>query len=305
MDLALTKPFVLLDGGTGQELILRSAAGAKPLWSAQVLMDEPDLVTAVHRDFIEAGADVITLNTYSATPRRLWRNGLPDITAELHRAAIDAANRARSEAGRPVQLAGCLPPLVASYRPELAPPRAEARAEFAALVALQAPDVDLFIIETMTSIAEAVAATEAAVDSGKPAWTAVSVDDRDGTLLRSGEPITDAFTAIEEAGAVAVLVNCSSPEAVGAGLRHVLTSARQQRLPIGGYANGFVSVDALEPGVTVDVLETRIDLGPEAYAEHATGWIEAGARIIGGCCAVGPAHIAALARLRAEVMQAA
>ena len=72
-------------------------------------------------------------------------------------------------------------------------------------------------------------------------------------------------------------------------------------MPYGGYANAFTSVDALEPGGTVDVLEARKDLDPAAYAEHALGWVRQGATIVGGCCEVGPAHIKALAeKLSAE-----
>ena len=72
-------------------------------------------------------------------------------------------------------------------------------------------------------------------------------------------------------------------------------------VPFGGYANGFVSIGALQPGGTVDVLEAREDLDPAAYAGHAMGWVAAGAVIVGGCCEIGPGHIAALGqRLAAE-----
>lgn len=298
MDYSGHEPFVLLDGGMGMELIRRSSAGASPLFGAQALIDDLDLVTAVHRDFIEAGADIVTLNTYAATPRRLARDGLPEMTAELHARAIEAAKRAREEAGRPVRLAGCLPPLVASYTPELTPPYAEARAEYRLLTSLQAPHVELMLAETMSTISEAIAATEAMAESGLPAWTAITVDDRDGTRMRSGEPVVAAAAAIEAAGASAILVNCSSPEAVGAAIGAIMAATAAPRIPLGGYANAFVAIEALRPGGTVDVLETRRDLDPEAYAEHAMRWRRAGAQIIGGCCEVGPAHIAHLARLR-------
>ena len=75
-------------------------------------------------------------------------------------------------------------------------------------------------------------------------------------------------------------------------------------LPHGGYANGFTKADVLQIGGTVSGLTTRTDLDPEAYANHAMAWIEAGATIVGGCCEVGPAHIAALAkRLKPAAMK--
>ncbi|WP_438877854.1 homocysteine S-methyltransferase family protein, partial [Bacillus cereus group sp. Bce038] len=82
------------------------------MWSAQVMLDEPHLVTAAHRDFIEAGAEVITLNNYSATPQRLARDGDPALFTMLHGAALAAARQAQQESGRAVLIAGCLPPLV-------------------------------------------------------------------------------------------------------------------------------------------------------------------------------------------------
>jgi len=90
----------------------------------------------------------------------------------------------------------------------------------------------------------------------------------------------------------AKLLNCSKPEAIGA----AWSSLASGKGPIGAYANGFTSVNALDPGGTVDALSARHDLGPEEYANFAIQWIEQGAGIIGGCCEVGPEHIAAIAR---------
>ncbi|MEM6489636.1 MAG: homocysteine S-methyltransferase family protein [Pseudomonadota bacterium] len=293
----MTKTITLLDGGMGMELTRRSqAAHAVPLWSAQVMMDEPALVAAVHRDFLDAGAEVLLLNTYSATRRRLLRNGYGDITAELHAIAVRLANQALAASGRSARIAGCLPPLVMSYAVGDVPLYAEARAEFAELVALQAPHVDLMIAETMGTVAEGVAATEASVAAGLPTWCAFSVDDSDGTRLRSGEPLTAAFAAARAAGAEALLVNCSRPEAVSQGLAAVQATLPGLDARVGGYANGFVSIDALDASRSVDVLQARVDLDPAAYAEHVERWIALGATIVGGCCEVGPAHIAELAR---------
>ena len=283
---------VLLDGGVGQELYRRSTRPASPLWSVQVMMDEPELVEAVHLDFIEAGARIVTLNTYTATPHRLAREGVAETFDAVHAAAAAAAGAARDKSGHAVRLAGCLPPLVGSYRPDLTPPEDVCLADYRRIVSVQADNVDLFLCETMLSAAEARAATTAAGESGRPVWTALSVDDADGTLLRSGEGVAEGAHAAIDAGAEAVLINCSSPEAIAAALPALAAAGA----PFGAYANGFVSVSALQPGGTVDVLEARDDLDPPTYADHAMAWVGAGAAIVGGCCEIGPAHIAALGR---------
>ena len=215
----------------------------------------------------------------------------------LHGAAAAAARAARARSGLSVRIAGCLPPLVGSYRPDLTPPEDVCLADYRRIVSVQADHVDLFLCETMLSAAEARAATAAAGESGRPVWTALSVDDADGTLLRSGEGVAEGAQAAIDAGAEAVLINCSSPEAVAAALPALAAAG----VPFGAYANGFVSVGALQPGGTVDVLEARDDLDPTIYAGHAMAWVGAGAAIVGGCCEIGPAHIAALGhRLAAE-----
>ena len=109
---------ILTDGGMGQELVRRSASRPTPLWSARVLMDEPDLVRDLHVEFIRAGSKVITLNTYSATPERLEREGAGDLFRPLQKRGIEVALAARDIAGD-CAIAGCLPPLFGSYAPKL------------------------------------------------------------------------------------------------------------------------------------------------------------------------------------------
>lgn len=288
---------ILLDGGMGQELTRRSAKPAMPLWSAQVLLDEPELVEDVHHDFIMAGARVITLSAYSATPVRLEKAGRGASFERLQRDAVTVAKRARWRAGRPVSIAGCLPPLVASYRPDLSPDFTEALEQYRAIVSLQAPDVDLFLAETLPTAAEAEAASLAAWESGHVVWTGLTVDDADGTRLRSGELLADGIAAARRGGASAVLVNCSTPEAVDGALPVLAADG----MPFGAYANGFTTVAPLAEAETVDVLEARHDVTPARYAATATAWAEAGAAIVGGCCEIGPDHIRALAeRLEAD-----
>jgi len=284
---------VLLDGGMGQELVRRSSARPHPLWSAHVMEIEPHIVRAIHREFLDAGARVLTLNSYSATRPRLAMHGLEEQFSALQKLACRLAQEARDTAGpagEGARIAGCLPPLVASYHPELVPSEEDCLAQYREMASLQADHVDLFIVETMSLAHEARAAARAALETGRPVWVAWTVaDDRSGRL-RGGATIAEAGAAIADLGVAARLLNCSRPGSIDAGM----DSLRALGGPFGAYANGFESVDALGPTRTVDVLDARDDLGPGAYAARALAWVEAGATIVGGCCKVGPAHISAV-----------
>ena len=153
--------------------------------------------------------------------------------------------------------------------------------------------VDLIICETVASLAHARAIMEAALSVGLPVWLSVTVDDRDGTKLRSGEAVADVCEI--GAGAGALLANCSAPEAMGAALDALKAAGK----PFGAYANGFTQITAnfLKDSPTVDALSARRDLSPAIYAQYALAWVAQGATIVGGCCEVGPAHITELARV--------
>ena len=282
---------ILTDGGMGQELLRRSGAAPTPLWSARVLIDEPDLVRDLHQDFIAAGARVITINTYAATPERLAREGVADLFKPLQKRGIELAKAARDASGEDVRITGCLPPLFGSYKPELTLPFEQTLNIYRQIVAEQADHVDLILCETMASAQEALAAATAAAESGKPIWVSWTLkDDPQGPRLRSEESIADAVKAIAHLKTEARLLNCSKPEVMSAAFADLTVHGGT----VGAYANGFTSIGALKHGGTVDVLEARRDLGPESYADFAMQWIAKGASIVGGCCEVGPEHIAAL-----------
>lgn len=275
---------ILLDGGMGQELVHRAGDTPTPLWSTQIMIDYPGLVARVHADYRAAGATVQTTNTYAVHRDRLHGTPLESKFEALYAMAL---NEAKGD-GR---IAGAIGPLAASYRPDLHPNEETAVPLYAEIARLLAPGVDLIICETVASIAHARAVLKGALVAGKPVWIALTVDDEDGTKLRSGEALADVLPQIE--GAAAVLVNCSAPEAIDTAMG-ILS---QETLPFGGYANGFQQItnDFLKDKPTVDSLNARRDLGPDAYAAYPLGWINQGATIVGGCCEVGPTHIATLA----------
>ncbi len=283
---------ILLDGGMGQELVKRSKEPPTALWSTRVLIDQPEIVQAVHEEYIEAGARIITLNSYAVLRDRLARFGIEDRLEELQLAACRLANQARDAKGRDVAIAGSLGPLGWSYRPDLTFPEDESAETYAEIAKIQAPHVDLIICETMSSIGQARGALKGAGVAGKPVWLSVSVDDTDGTQLRSGELVSGLAAAVADLRCDGFLINCSLPEAVGRGIPLLPRNG----LPTGGYGNGFhaISSEYVVQGATVDELVHRHDMTPELYAEHCLKWVADGATVVGGCCETGPAHIAHL-----------
>ncbi|MDA8659453.1 homocysteine S-methyltransferase family protein [Luminiphilus sp.] len=289
----MTTAITLLDGGMGQELIRRSsAAKPHPLWSLQVMMDEPELVANVHRDFCLAGARVICLNTYSVTRHRLQMgSALPDLP-ELLKHAGDLARAGIQASGLSgIDIVASLPPLTASYLQQSPLSPEQMKDEYKELMELQRYHVDGFLAETLSSIAEGEAVLLAAQEADTGVHLAFTVQDEDGTRLRSGELLEDALRVCVPLKPLSIILNCSVPEAIDQGLPLLAVATKT----FGAYANGFHSITALKPGGTVDVLSAREELTPAVYTEMALQWLDLGASILGGCCEVGPAHIEALA----------
>lgn len=204
---------MILDGGMGQELVARAEGKPSPLWATDVMIDQPELVRAIHDDYFRAGAEIATVNSYAVLRDRLAPSGIEDRFEALHLAACRMAVEARDAHGSGL-VAGSLGPLGASYRPDLAPKPEVAAEAYAEIAELQKPFVDMFICETMSSLDQARGAMMGAAVAGKPVWLAVTVDDDEGTRLRSGEAIEGVLDIVAEHRPAALLVNCSTPEAV-------------------------------------------------------------------------------------------
>lgn len=281
---------VLLDGGMGQELTRRTKRKVHADWGAHVMENEPEIVQELHEEYLRAGATVITLNTYLSTPRSQGER-----FADQQRRAIDLAVAARENVGQDAAIAGSLPPLEWSYKPDLVEAFETNLADYRKIVEACADHVDVLICETMSTSQEARAAATAASESGKPVWVSWTLDEKlapDGKVrLRSGEAISEAIAAVDSLEPAALLFNCCPPESVLAGLADVATTGK----PSGGYANAFTpNLHEYNPGMTVEVIGRRTDLDPAAYAGHVLAWLGEGASIVGGCCETTPAHIAEL-----------
>ena len=307
----VARPHVtVLDGGTGRELLRIGAPFAQPEWSAKALLEGPEFVTRVHENYVAAGAEIITTNSYAIVPFHL---GAERFAHEGHRLATLAgrlARKAADAAPHTVAVAGCLPPLCGSYRTDLYDP-AVARPILATLLDALEPYVDLWLAETLSSSVEAelVRAMIGPADrpAAKPLWLSFTLADAVTSgappVLRSGEPVAGAVAAAARLGAQAVLFNCSRPEVMGAAIS---VAARElagggeiaRAMHVGVYANAFVPLEVMT-AANAELSELRGDVTPLAYLAWARDWVRRGATIVGGCCGIGPQHIANLRNLNA------
>lgn len=284
---------IVLDGGMGVEIAKRYDAAKQGLWSASVLLDRPDIVLDVHQDFIRAGARMIITNTYSTIPSYLGKAGRADDYVALTTLGGELARRAADDSGQSVQVAGSLPPLSESYRPDLVPAADVSLPIYRNLVAVLRPNVDLFICETMSSAIEAhTAASQAkAFGGGKPVYVSWTLKEAPGTGLRSGETIAQAFNQLQALDVDGFLLNCTSPEAIEAGITELKGLTDK---PLGGYANRVKEVPI---GWTLDndiMNEQREDITKDYFVDLCLRYVARGATIVGGCCGIGPDDIAAL-----------
>ncbi len=289
---------LLLDGGMGRELKARGVDIMTSIWSANGLVSAPQIVQQIHTDFISAGADVITANTYGIIRGNLAKEGMEHRFKELNLLACDLAKQACQQVDRPVLVAGSLPPLAGSFRPDLVGEIREITPLYQEQADLLAPHVDLLLCETMSSASEAKAAAMAACQTGKPVWVAWSLhEDRSGNL-RSGESIQEAADMISDLPVSGHLANCSSPESISKAMPYL---AEIGGAHFGGYANAFEPIPEdweLDGSKDSDgLLDMRSDLDPVQYAQHVARWLQDGATVVGGCCGTGPAHIAKLNQL--------
>lgn len=286
---------ILMDGSMGNELLTRRSDLVSGLWSAQYLIDAPELVKEVHLEYINSGADLIITNTYSTIPSYLSKKNAEDKMPELIRLAGKLAREAVKDSKKEVRVAGSLPPLEESYRPDLVIEAGEAVPIYETLIKELTPYVDIFICETMSSIEEMQHAMQALknLDNEKPVWISWSLKEDKKNQLRSGETIEDALNASAEIEPEAYLFNCTDPYAITEGIKELKKLTQK---PIGGYPNVFNVPDGwtLDNEVQVSVR----DLSISKFLEFAIEWQNLGATIIGGCCGIGPKFIKAVADIK-------
>ncbi len=272
---------LVLDGATGTELERRGVRSTLPLWSSWGLLEAPDIVRAIHRDYLRAGVGALTAATFRTHARSLAAAGLEARGAELSALAVRLAREAGEQVGRAPLVLGSAAPLEDCYRPERVPDDATlAREHEQHARHLVRAGVDGILVETINTLREGVAAARAAREVGADVLVSFVCDAE--VRLLSGEPLAEALDAVAVFAPLAVGVNCLPPGAAVSCL-DVLRGAGR---PFLVYANLGAPGAPLAAGAE--------DADPEVFAAHSLRWAEAGASCVGGCCGTGPAHLHAV-----------
>ena len=288
----------ILDGGMGRELARMGAPFRQPEWSALALMEAPQFVRAAHDAFIAAGSQVITTNSYAVVPFHVGEDVFAEQGAALIALSGKLAREAADAAPAKVLVAGSLPPVLGSYRPDLFEPVA-AKKLLQVLVDNLTGNVDVWLAETQSSVAEVEAVRDVLGDDPRPLWLSFTLQDnldpQGNALLRSGESVAEAVNAALRISAGAVLFNCSRPEVMATAVKTARAALTSQgsALDIGVYANAFEPSDNTR-GANEGLSKMRQDTDPAGYLDFAKDWVAQGATMVGGCCGIGPEHIAAL-----------
>lgn len=279
---------LLLDGPTGTELQRREFDTRLPLWSARALIDAPAIVEAIHAEYIAAGADVITTNSFRTNRRVVERAGLESRKArELTQLSVEIAARAREQSGRSdLLIAGSDAPVEDCYSPDLVPSDAELQSEHEEHIRwLVEAGCDFILIETMNTLREARAACEAAAQFALPFMVSL-VTDSEGERVLSGEPLRDAASELSGYRPAAILTNCSAPRAV---LRATEILAELRNKLDGGWEfGGYANSGEPDPVLGWEFVHT---VPVDRFVASAQAMRALGAQVIGSCCGTTPEYI--------------
>jgi len=287
-DLLGARAVIVLDGATGTELQRRGVPTPLPLWTADAAVRAADTLRQIHTDYLQAGADIVTANTFRTAPYTMRKLGRSESEAvELTQRSVAVARQACAAFGGGL-VAGCMAPLEDCFHPERVPPRDVLLREHAVHAQhLLAAGVDILLVETMGTAREAHDAAEAALETGLPVLVSLVLDPRgDGDPL-SGEDLEVAWAHIRALPVAGLLVNCAPAHVVTAALERMQWG--DETRPLGAYANFGVQndTDGWTPDTTTPAHE---------YGRVARTWCGLGARIVGGCCGTTPDHIRAISR---------
>jgi S-methylmethionine-dependent homocysteine/selenocysteine methylase len=290
---------VILDGATGTELQRRGIAMDPSAWCGVASLDNQRILTEIHRDYIAAGSEVITANTFASSRAVLSQAGYGDRVEEINRAAVEAALRARDAAQAPeVVVAGSLSHMVylaSDHVPQPAqmPSEAEAADAFRELAEiLKAAGVDLLLLEMMYHPTRTPKVVEAALATGLPVWFGLSARrGTDGRLLsyfsESDIPLQQIIDMIPEHGIDAAGCMHSNVEVTADALAQI---HRGFKGPLMAYPDsGYFGMPDWH---FHDVI------APERLEQFYRDWLDQGAQIIGGCCGLTVEHIKAAVSAR-------
>ncbi|MFM9846242.1 MAG: betaine--homocysteine S-methyltransferase [Hyphomicrobiaceae bacterium] len=285
-DLLAKREWLLADGATGTNLFdMGLTSGDAPeLWNETY----PDRIQALHRRFVDAGADIILSNSFGCNRRRLALHKLEGRTRDLNRLAAENARRVADEASRPIIVAGSVGPTGDLLAPLGALTEAEAVEIFVEQIeGLKAGGANVVWIETMSAPEEMRAAATAAARVGMPFTITASFDTAGCTMMGNAPASLASFLTTLSPAPCAIGSNC------GVGASDLILST----LSIAAEHPGAVVVAKANCGIPkVSGSKVEYTGTPELMADYARLALDAGARIIGGCCGTSPEHLAAMRR---------
>ncbi|MGQ0485530.1 MAG: betaine--homocysteine S-methyltransferase [Hyphomicrobiales bacterium] len=279
-----SRPWLLADGATGTNYFQMGlvSGDAPEMWN----FEHPERVRALHRQFIEAGADIILTNSFGGNRHRLKLHNAQDRVREINIAAARIARAEADGAGRPVYVGGSIGPTGEIFEPVGTLTHEEGVAAFAEqALALAAGGVDVLWIETMSSEEELRAAVEGASQAGLPIVTTMSFDTNGRTMMGLTPKAFGALAASLATQPVAIGANCGvgASELIATVLG--ITAARPDAAVV---AKGNCGIPQYVDG------HIHYTGTPDLMADYARIALDAGARIIGGCCGTSPEHLAAM-----------
>ena len=285
---------VILDGATGTEIERLGGQMNSAAWCAVANKTHPHIVRQVHEEYIRAGADVVTTNTFATCRHVLAGAGLADETVAINRRAVELAREAVDAVGpsRPVAVAGSMSTMVAwkegNIRPDpvFLPSRDQETANFIEMAeALASAGADFLIMEMMMDTDRARRCVEAAVSTGLPVWVGISCVARDDDgLFGTDAPLVEVIDTLMAAGGDVYGIMHSSVDVTGPALDCLFD---RWKGPVMAYPETIGQFD-------MRTHHASVSMTPDAFAEHCLEWLNRGVQIIGGCCGTTIEHIRAM-----------
>ena len=285
--------FKILDGAMGSELIRRGLELPEHIWSAAANLSHPELVLEIQKEYVDAGADYITANTFRTTPRAYRKGGRKQDAEKRAKESMKiAVENAKKAAGNKAQILGSIAPLEDCYSPEMFPGKDTAITEFRQLGRwLVDVGVDILLLETMNSMAETEAGLIALQSFELPLWVCFVL--KDDTHLLSGDKLVDALSLIQNYPVEIPLLNCNSLQRTEKAMTRLSENWTGKW---GIYPNLGIG----EPSPSGRITEYESMGNFIAVMENA---IEMGASVVGACCGSYPEHIKNLRSLDSEALE--
>jgi len=304
MDINYFKSTRILDGGMGQELLIKGLKPKGTLWSAHALIDENchQMVIDAHLDFINAGAEVIVTSTFTARRNRLIQNDCEKYFEKINIKAVELAQKARDISKKDILIAGGLPNQKQTYTADLGKDLDSINKNFYDQAKILRNGIDFYYLDVMSSGLECEIALKAIESFDLPVLVGVHL--RDNGKLPSGEKIENIVKNYKNKNWLGIIMACVSPKAYGT----VANDLKKIDIPYGFKLNAFKKIPV---GYTVaskdawgnagnpnTVLGVNTELNETRFYEYAKKFMENGATILGGCCEIRPSHIKEISKLK-------